>query len=294
MKGKITLGTANFGLTYGIANKRMLPEREALLILEKAARLGLSSVDTARGYGEAEKVLGTFFRQHGKLFEVVTKLPGREYASPGDVSREVELSLENLKIDRIDVLLLHNFDTLQRFKDVLTATLEEYVRNGMIGRYGVSIYHPHEAKNALESGLGLAAVQFPLNIFDRRFLKGDLLANLRKACVRLDARSAFLQGLFFLPPQGLSEQFDPAKEKLKRLSAIALENGLAVGALALLFAASCDVDHVVLGVDSAGQLEMNLKWLTNGSADGFAQIKHELDELEVDAEDVILPYRWKS
>jgi aryl-alcohol dehydrogenase-like predicted oxidoreductase len=294
MKTKITLGTANFGLTYGIANNRMLSEREAFLVLEKATEMGLSSVDTARGYGEAEKVLGTFFKQHGKLFDVVTKIPGRAYVSPDDVAREVEASLSALKVDSIDVLLLHRFDAFLRFKHVLIPALDDCVRRGVIVKYGVSVYHPHEVEALLEQGLGLTAVQFPLNIFDRRFLKGDLLQKLRNAGIRLDARSVFLQGLFFVPPQTLTAQFDPAKEKLRRLSAIARRNGLTVGAMALLFAASCDIDHVVLGVDSAEQLEINVRWLANGSSDRFAQVRQELDELEVSAEDVILPYRWKN
>ena len=292
MRRKITLGTANFGLTYGIANQRMLSKRESFLVLERALEMGLSSVDTARGYGEAEKVLGAFFRQHGKCFEVVTKLPAREYASPNDVAEEIEKSLAALETDFIDVLLLHSFETFQHFERVLIPTLEEYVGKGMIGRFGVSVYHPREAETLLEHAPGFAAVQFPLNMFDRRFLKDDLLLRLRKGGVRLDARSAFLQGLFFLPSQKLSAQFEPAKEKLKRLSAIAHENGLTVGAMALLFAASCDVDHIVLGVDSAEQLEENLGWLGNGGSRRFAQVRHVLDELEVTAEDVILPYRW--
>jgi diketogulonate reductase-like aldo/keto reductase len=79
MTPRLTLGTANFGLAYGIANKRMLTEKEAFAILEKAVEVGVSSVDTARGYGDAEKVLGKFFLQHGKVFEVVSKLQDGEY-----------------------------------------------------------------------------------------------------------------------------------------------------------------------------------------------------------------------
>ena len=294
MKRKITLGTANFGLAYGIANQRMLSRREAFLVLEKALETGVSSVDTARGYGDAERVVGAFFRQHGKCFEVVTKLPAREYASPNDVAEEIEKSLEALETGFIDVLLLHSFETFQRFGEVLMPTLEEYAGKGRIGRYGVSIYHPHEAEALLRHDSGVTAVQFPLNIFDRRFLKDDLPRRLRNGGIRLDARSVFLQGLFFLPPQTLSAHFDPAKAKLKRLSGLALAHGLTVGATALLFAASCDIDHVVLGVDSAEQLETNLKWLGNGGSRRFAQVSPGLDELEVTAEDVILPYRWKN
>jgi hypothetical protein len=55
-------------------NNRMLSEREAFVFLKRPWS-GSFIVDTARGYGHAEKVLGAFFRQHGKLFEVVTNFP---------------------------------------------------------------------------------------------------------------------------------------------------------------------------------------------------------------------------
>src|SRR5271157_1371330 len=130
MTAKLVLGTANFGLTYGIANNRMLSEEEAFAILEKAVEVGVCRLDTARGYGDAEKVIDRFFRGHGKVFDVVTKLPDREYLVAQDVERQIKTSLENLGVGRIDTLLLHSFRSFERFREILLPVFEQYISAG--------------------------------------------------------------------------------------------------------------------------------------------------------------------
>jgi aryl-alcohol dehydrogenase-like predicted oxidoreductase len=290
----LTLGTANFGLTYGIANKRMLTEKEAFAILEKAVELGVSSIDTARGYGDAEKILGTFFTQHGKVFEVVSKLPDGEYRTPDDVRRQVDASLESLHIDRIDALLLHSFRSFESFKNVLLPVFEHYFSSGLIGGYGLSVYHPYEVESALRAGFHITTVQFPLNLFDQRFLKGGYIEKFGASGISLYARSIFLQGLFFVESASLGDHFDRAKPKLKHLVNMARMHHTSVEALALLFAVSSGVGHVVLGVDTAGQLETNVSLIANGLAELLPRLKQGFDMLEIPDEDIILPFRWKQ
>ena len=297
MTAELVLGTANFGLRYGIANNRMLSQREAFAILEKALDVGVCCVDTARGYGEAEKVLGRFFRVHGKLFDVVTKLPDAEYQSVEDVERQVNTSLETMGIDQIDVLLLHSFKSLDRFKEILLAVLERYVSQGLVGRYGSSAYHPHELETSIEisrqDGFQMGAAQFPLNVFDQRFLKNGYLRKLRALDIALYARSIFLQGLFFMDFASLRNHFEAAKPRIEELANLARLYGTSVEALALAFAASSGVDYVVLGVDSAAQLEKNAALMAVDAADLFSKLKSRLEALEVIDETVILPYKWK-
>jgi aryl-alcohol dehydrogenase-like predicted oxidoreductase len=290
----LTLGTANFGLTYGIANNRTLTEKEAFAILEKAVELGVSSVDTARGYGDAEKVLGKFFAQHGKVFEVVSKLPDGEYRTSDDVRRQVDASLENLGVDRIDALLLHSFRSFERFKYVLLPVFESYFSSGLIGGYGLSVYHPYEVETALRAGFRITAVQFPLNLFDQRFLKGGYIQKFRASGISLYARSIFLQGLFFVDGASLGDHFDQAKPKLKHLASMARMHGTSVEALALLFAVSSGVDHVVLGVDNGEQLEKDVAHMANGIAELLPRLKQGFDMLEISNEEIILPFRWKQ
>ncbi|HUJ90055.1 MAG TPA: aldo/keto reductase [Syntrophorhabdales bacterium] len=294
MTTKLALGTANFGLTYGIANNRMLSEKEAFAILEKAIDVGVCCVDTARGYGNAEKVLGGFLKAHGKVFDVVTKLPDGEYRFAEDVERQIKTSLENLGIERIDTLLLHSFRSFERFSDVLLPVFERYRSAGIIGGYGLSVYHPYEIEMALRAGFHVAAVQFPLNLFDQRFLKDGYLQKLGASGITLYGRSIFLQGLFFMDEGSLGGHFEQAKPKLKHLASLASMHGMSVEALALLFALSSGADYVVLGVDSPAQLERNAAIMAKDTASLLPRLKGGFQMLEISDEDIILPYRWKQ
>lgn len=298
MTAKLVLGTANFGLTYGIANNRMLSEEEVFAILEKAVEMGVCRLDTARGYGDAEKVIDRFFRGHGKVFDVVTKLPDREYLVAQDVERQIKTSLENLGVGQIDTLLLHSFRSFERFREILLPVFEQYISAGLIGEYGLSVYHPYEIETAIEMArrdrFPIAAVQFPLNLFDQRFLKDGYLQKLRASGIALYARSIFLQGLFFMDCASLGSHFEPAKPKIKELASLARLHGTSIEALALLFAVSSGVDHVVLGVDSVAQLEKNAALMAIDTANLLPELKSRFDMLEVADEDIILPYRWKQ
>jgi aryl-alcohol dehydrogenase-like predicted oxidoreductase len=293
MTAKLILGTANFGLTYGIANNKMLSEKEAFAILEKAVEVGVCCVDTARGYGDAEKVLGEFFKVHGKVFDVVTKLPDGDYRAAGDVEIQIETSLEHLCIGRIDTLLVHGFRSFERFSGVLLPVFERYRSAGIIGGYGLSVYHPYEIEKAPQAGFRIGAVQFPLNLFDQRFLRDGCLQKLGALGIALYGRSIFLQGLFFMDGASLGGHLQQATPKIKHLRSLARAYDTSVEALALLFAASAGVDYVVLGVDNAAQLERNAAIMANGAMNLLPELKDRFGTLEISDEEIILPYRWK-
>ena len=61
----LVIGTATFGSDYGIANKgELLGEADALDILSEAQKLGISSLDTAPAYSNAEEIVGRFHSAH--------------------------------------------------------------------------------------------------------------------------------------------------------------------------------------------------------------------------------------
>jgi spore coat polysaccharide biosynthesis protein SpsF len=58
--GQMTLGTAQLGLEYGVANRTGKPNREtAAGMVRDAIAHGVTTLDTARAYGDAEEVLGS-------------------------------------------------------------------------------------------------------------------------------------------------------------------------------------------------------------------------------------------
>jgi aryl-alcohol dehydrogenase-like predicted oxidoreductase len=63
---KMTLGTAQLGLNYGIANNEGKPgEEKALRILDSALASGVNCIDTAADYGDSEKIIGNL-KEAGK------------------------------------------------------------------------------------------------------------------------------------------------------------------------------------------------------------------------------------
>ncbi len=74
---RMTLGTVQLGLNYGIANSEGKPDAEkAYAILDKAIDTGVKCLDTASGYGDSEKVIGSWIKNRGfnrDAVSIVTK-----------------------------------------------------------------------------------------------------------------------------------------------------------------------------------------------------------------------------
>lgn len=71
---RLALGTVQFGMSYGISNTAgQVPQDEVAKILDYCKANGIDTLDTARGYGESEAVIGQFDLSP---FKIVTKLMG--------------------------------------------------------------------------------------------------------------------------------------------------------------------------------------------------------------------------
>lgn len=292
---KLIIGTANFGLRYGIANNKKLSREESFAILDHAGAQGVQWLDTARAYGDAENVIGAYFEKRGKTFKVIGKLPAKEYPDAQAVENEVYGSLKNMNLTSFDAFLIHSFKTYVLYGDRIIPVLRSLRRDGIIENYGISVYHPEEVAVAAERTKDRLAVEFPLNLFDQRFLKDGLMQGLRSRGSLLFARSVFLQGLFFLKGAALAGRFGQAGDKVAVINEMSFEYKIRPECLALLFAARKPwVDGVVIGVDSIDQLRRNIECMGSANLDKYASLEHMLPQLAIDDEDVILPYRWKA
>ena len=61
---KLCLGTVQFGMNYGVNNQigRQPTWQESFEMLDYALENGIDTIDTARAYGDAEIVLGEYFK----------------------------------------------------------------------------------------------------------------------------------------------------------------------------------------------------------------------------------------
>ena len=72
---KLGLGTVQFGLDYGYTNKNGIPtEKEIERIFDCALKNGVSYIDTANLYGNAEEIIGKLLPKKN-YFKVITKTP---------------------------------------------------------------------------------------------------------------------------------------------------------------------------------------------------------------------------
>ncbi|MCG8572052.1 MAG: aldo/keto reductase, partial [Spirochaetes bacterium] len=209
---KIGLGTAQFGLNYGINNSRgKIPTSEINEILLFAQKNGIDLLDTAYAYGESEKVIG----QNNEIinsFRIITKFPPKIKHPIKELFFE---SLTNLKRSTIYGYLIHDFQTYLSNK-VILSILKELKSERKVAKIGFSLYYPDQLKYLFDNNLKIDIIQIPYNIFDRRF--DDLLPLAKKEKIEVHIRSVFLQGLVFKDPKILNSHFDNFIPKLKKLN----------------------------------------------------------------------------
>lgn len=285
---KLILGTAQFGLDYGISNTRgQIPQTEVSAILTEAAEAGITTVDTAAAYGESEKSIGIALQTIDATFKIISKYPPNRPEQ--NIKLALDESLERLNKTSLYGYMLHSYSSYNSNPAIL-AELQDLKAAGKIEKIGISLYHPEEAWELLESGVALDMVQFPYSVFDRRF--DAVLPQLRTAGIETHVRSVYLQGLYFMSPSGLAEHFKPVARKLEKLQQLASENGLPLGALLLGFVlANPSISNVVIGVENLQTLQENISYCDSNLSQ---LILTELQSFTEHNEDILLPYKWPA
>lgn len=271
---ELCLGTAQFGLAYGVTNSSgQVQQREVTQLLAIAAG-GVRWLDTAQAYGEAETVLGSSLPE-GHGFGLISKLPAQPrdpFNAASSLAWEADLqrSLQRLGTSSLDGFLLHQAADLRRPDgDRLLAWLQSLQKRGLVRRIGVSIYSGAELNGLPLEQLQL--VQLPLSLYDQRPLQDGTVTRLRQAGIAIHARSLYLQGLLLAPAAQWPTWCDPAfRRHHAALEAWAAQQGITLLALALGFARRCTaLEAAVVGVTSEPELAALLQhW--NAATDPWA------------------------
>ena len=282
---RLALGTAQFGLAYGLNNQTGQPSTAAVAdVLAAAQAAGLTLLDTAAAYGDSEARLGELVGEKAS-FEIITKLPA---GLPAQVTQQLAESLARLKRAQLYGVMFHAFKPLQD-EPAAWQAMQAARAAGQVQRIGVSLYHPHEAEWLLAQGWDIDLVQVPYNVFDQRF--ASVLPRLAAQGVEVHVRSAFLQGLLLREPATLPEFFQPLATKLTQLRVLVAEAGVPLPAALLLFAAYAPgVSRAVIGVDSTANLHENLAAASHLAA--TEALRPALAALAEPTDTFILPYAW--
>ena len=264
---KIGLGSVQFGIKYGISNtSSKTSEDEVGKILQYASEIGITCIDTASAYGNAEEVLGNFDLSK---FRVVTKFMPPE--KEGSIEEEFQKSQNRLNLSNIDGYLAHRPGFLIEDKSAWKS-LQDLKAKDKINKIGFSLNHPNEVQQLLALNMIPDLVQVPFNYLDDRFRAG--MINLKEKGCEIHTRSTFLQGLFFMNPNGLSSHFDSVKKILLDLQERYKEN--LAGALLKYVLEQDFVDKVIMGIENLNQLKQNIESIR--SAETMEKMDFQLEE----------------
>jgi len=273
-KKQMTLGTAQFGMHYGISNViGKISEDESIEIIKNAITEGIEYIDTASAYGNSEKVLGKALKSGWReRVKIITKLnPFDEIDTCIDETiwkfatrSSVLNSCLNLGVDKIDVLMLHRADHLNKANGSIINELYCLKEEGIIDEIGISIQTPLELKEVLCQE-NISIIQIPFNILDYRWedLIPDIIKEKKKRKVLIHARSSLLQGLLPSEEKLLwnKAHIDDNKEITNWLTSTYKEmDKMSITDLCIGYVNSQPwIDSVVIGVDSLSHLYSNLQ-----------------------------------
>lgn len=284
---RLTLGTVQMGMDYGLAPRTQRPnDARAKAIFDHAWELGITCFDTARAYGDAEARIGHWLAKTGHAPLVVTKFPPVEDAA----ALEANLAESARALGRgfLDAVLAHRAGDLQN-PDIANA-LRRARDEGRIGAFGASVYDPEEAEIALGVD-GLAAIQVPLNAFDQRMAESGVLARAAAAGIAVFARSVFLQGLLLHDPDALPPFFTVLADPLARFQAVARAAGISPADLALGVAlARPEITSAAIGMTEPAHLDANAEVLSQKTDQ--AVIDAAIDAGRGLPLDLVIPSRW--
>ena len=276
------LGTAQLSSDYGLVRRRSEPAdfSEAVSFLRAAVEAGVTVLDTAPVYENAESIIGSA----GVRVAIHTKL----HPSMSPIA-SVTASLARLQRDKVELVYLHD-------PTVLTSRDESYLDQAasMLGtrfdHLGASVYEVPEFRAALLDPR-ISAIQVPLSVADRRF-SGELLSEAAARGVRVYARSVLLQGVLTASSDSLPPATSHLTSVVRELAQLASASNASAYELALGWVKSRpDLAGLVLGVDNLKDLRA---FLTAMRADLLPEsVLSQLDLMELPPWEQVDPRRWK-
>lgn len=173
---KRKLGKTNFLVSvigFGGIPIQKVDKDLAIDLIKKGSELGINFIDTARGYGISEELIGYGIEETGReKWIIATKSPVRDYEG---MKNEIYTSLKNLKVDVIDLYQMHNVRTDDEYNKVMSEdgalrALKEAKEKGLIKEIGITSHDLHTLEKAIETN-EFSSIQFPYNPVENQGVK---------------------------------------------------------------------------------------------------------------------------
>lgn len=150
-------------------------DEDAMKTLQEAVDSGVNFIDTADVYGDgrSERLIARMKKERKDQIIVATKAGRRlprqsvEGYSRENLTTWIDDSLRNLQTDALDLLQLHCPPTDAYYHAELFDMLDDFVKEGKLRYYGVSVERVEEALKAVEFP-NVQSVQIIFNCFRQR------------------------------------------------------------------------------------------------------------------------------
>lgn len=297
---KITLGTVQLGIPYGIANKQGQPSMQySHELLQTALDNGITTLDTARTYGNSEEVIGSFKMSGG--FTIVSKFKLTDAAFDDmelalkEARQSIKTSLQNLGISRLPICMYHTKidQDMAKLNRLIPDLFERLKDEGLIGEGGISLETPDPISD-IRNWKNIGSVQVPMNILDTRLLENGRMQALTDNGVIVFIRSIFLQGLVLMKENEIPGHLLSAKPYLQKIRSIADHHHITIQQLAFSFIRdSPGVGSIIIGADTVEQLVENAGLLSSPTIpeDMTREIRESFKGIP---ERIITPALWRK
>ncbi len=241
---RIGLGTVEIGLPYGIGKTSLPSDTEAEHILKSAVEMGVTYIDTARGYGVAEERIGksgigkiegiTIGTKCGQFLKNEPHVHGVDLEKR--IREDIDASRNNLQQEILTLVQFHNEqEDYTDFAEIIEI-LQKLKDEQKIQHVGIATRGEAAALAAIETGF-FETIQIAYSIIDQR-MAAHVLPSAQKKGIAAFNRSVLLKGALTPGRANLPEQLSPLKAFADLAQDIADSIGISLPELAIRFAAS--------------------------------------------------------
>lgn len=296
---KIGLGTVEIGLPYGIGVKDLPTDKEAETILRSAVEMGITYIDTARGYGVAEERIGKFGISTMEGVVIGTKcaqflkqepdLTGTELEKR--IRADIEMSRQMLKQDQLQLVQLHiELPETTDFKELIEI-MQKLKAEGKVLHVGVSTRGETSALAAYATDF-FETSQLAYSILDQR-MADKVLPEAKKKNIGIINRSVLLKGALTPAADRLPPELTPLKTNSAKAMAVAEKLGITLPELAIRFVSSNEaISTILIGTIKPAHLNSAME---AAQKDALPQeIMDELYALAIEDENQVDPGKWPT
>lgn len=293
----VGLGAAEIGFLYGLKNKTLPSEAEAVELLTHAAAMGVTFFDTARMYGVSEERIAK---------SGITKLPGVVVATKcghaidktddidvpafgKEMRTEVEESLRALRLERLPLLQIHGGSAYMIGTGIIQETIGTLKEEGKVQYVGISTRGEEAALAAIASGF-FDTLQLAHSILDQRMVQ-RVFPFAKKENIGIINRSVLLKGVLTGAVSDLPEGLASLRENGAKAARIAEDAGMDLATLATRFALSnAAVDTVLVGSSKLKNIESAMRAAEAGPLS--EDMLRALNELAIYEPRIVDPSLW--